>query len=154
MARLSNIQDFLSQKRIALVGLSRKTDDFSHMLKREFEAHGVEVVPVHAFADSIDGEKAYQRVQDIPGEVGGALVLTSPQAAVHVVRDCEQAGIRRVWLYKGGPGGAVSEEAVALCDVEGIACVAGECPFMFFEDAGFLHKLHGAGKKLLRTYPT
>lgn len=57
-----------------------------------------------------------------------------------VVQDCQAAGIRRVWLHRGGGEGSVSPEAVALARSAGMAVVDGACPFMFL--GGFPHNIH------------
>jgi predicted CoA-binding protein len=44
---LEIIEDFLAQKRIALVGLSRQPKDFSVMLFEELCRRGYDVVPVN-----------------------------------------------------------------------------------------------------------
>lgn len=64
------------------------------------------------------------------------------------MRECAEAGVRRVWLHRGAGRGAVSDEAVAFCRAQGIAVVAGECPYMFLPKAGLLHRLHGLLRRL------
>ena len=153
MTNLDTINDFLRQKRIAFVGVSRQSKDFSRVLFREFARRGYDVVPVHPNAAEIEGRRAFQRVQQIDPPVDGALVMTSAQAARGIVRDCAEAGIGRVWLYRATGPGALSNSAVEFCQTSGIRVVAGHCPFMFWKDAGFLHRLHGMLIKLSGKYP-
>src|SRR5947209_5435536 len=44
---IETIEDFLRQKRIAMVGLSRESKDFSVMLFEEFRRRGYDMVPVN-----------------------------------------------------------------------------------------------------------
>ena len=147
------IDEFLAEKRIAFVGVSRKEHDFSRALFREFVNRGYDVAPVHPEADEIEGRKCAPHVQDVSPPVAAVLVMTPRAASEQVVADCAEAGVRRVWLYKGGPGGAVSREAVAACNEKGIDVIPGYCPLMFFENAGLLHRFHGAVLKLFGRYP-
>ena len=78
------------------------------------------------------------------------IVLTPPETTETVVRDCAEAGVTRVWLHRGAGRGAVSEAAVRFCRERGIAVVPGECPFMFLEGAGLLHRVHGFFRRLHR----
>jgi hypothetical protein len=70
-----------------------------------------------------------------------------------VVRDCADAGIRRVWMYRVGGQGGVSPEAVEFCRKNGIDVVEGYCPYMFLPSTAFPHRAHGFLMKLVGSYP-
>src|SRR5690242_127502 len=107
------IQDFLAQKRIAMVGISRAPKDFSVSLFQELIGRGYDIVPVNPKTPNVLGHTCFARVQDIEPPVDGALVMTSCKATPGIVNDCYEAGIRRIWMYRAGGKGAVDENAVA-----------------------------------------
>lgn len=147
------IDDFLAQKRIAIAGVSRKQHDFTRVLFREFVRRGYDAVPVNPNAGGeIDGKKAFRNVREIQPPVDGVLVATSARHTDEILNDCAGAGVRRVWLYRAAGRGAVSPGAAEFCAARGIDLVAGECPFMFFPNAG-LHAIHGFFLKLVGRYP-
>ncbi len=141
------IGEFLAQKRIAVVGVSRNPSDYSRMLFREFRKRGYDAVPVTPQAEEIEGVRSFARVQDITPGVDAALVLTAPRITGAIVRDCADAGIARVWLRKDVQG------AAGFCRSRGIAVIAGQCPFMFLPGAGGVHRLHGFLLKIVGRYP-
>lgn len=147
------INDFLGQRRIAVVGVSRKPDDFSRYVFRELKNRRYDVVPVNPGGGEVDGQPCAKRVSDITPPVDGALLMTSPEATEQVVQECAQAGIRRVWMHRGVGAGAVSVKAAEYCRERGIEVVAGACPLMFLPKAGLPHRIHGAVLKLLRRHP-
>jgi predicted CoA-binding protein len=147
------VDDFLAQKRIAFVGVSRNRADFSRTLWKELKGRGYDLIPVNSDALEIDGVPCVSRVTSIEPKPEGALLLVPPEVTQRVVRDCDAAGIRRVWMYRAAGSGAVSEEAVRFCGEHGIAVVAGECPFMFLEGAGGVHAVHGWWRKVTGKYP-
>lgn len=149
---LDAIQDFLAQKRIAFVGVSRDPKDFSQSLFREFVNRGYDVVPVNPNAAEVMGKQAFRRVQDIHPRVDAALLMTSSAVGEAVVADCVEAGIRQVWFYRATGDGAVSSNALELCERNGIRVVPGECPFMFFPHNG-LHGIHTFIRKITGTFP-
>ena len=153
MVSLDRIQDFLAQKRFAFAGVSRQPKDFSRALFREFRARGYDLVPVHPAADAIDGIPCFRTVQEIDPRVDSVLLMTPPGVTDVLVRECAQAGIKRVWLYRGGGLGAGSPGAVKFCEDNGIAVIPGECPFMFFPETGWMHRVHGFVRKIAGTYP-
>jgi uncharacterized protein len=150
---LETIEDFLAQKRIAMVGVSRERKDFSVTLFEEMCRRGYDVVPVNPNASQLSGRPCFARVQDIQPPVDAVLLMTSAAVTDSVVKDCAQAGIRRVWMYRAGGKGAVSPQAVRFCKEHEIQVVPGQCPFMFWRDAGTGHRLHGLIRKITGRYP-
>lgn len=154
MNTLATIEDFLAQKRIAFVGLSRNSRDFSREVFRAMKRSGYDLVPVNPDVDELEGEPTYASVADIPGEVDAALLMTPSRATAAVVEACVARGIQRIWMHRGlGGGGSVSADAVALCEERGIRLTAGECPLMYLEDPGWVHRVHAWFKKRRGTYP-
>ncbi len=150
---LGTIEDFLGQKRFAMVGVSRDPKDFSAALFQELRKRGYDIVPVNPKVSEVMGLACFARVQDIQPPVDSALLMTKPEVTEAVVSDCAAAGIRRVWMYRAGGKGAVSEKALAFCRDHGIQVVPGQCPFMFLPGAGGIHKFHGFIRKITGRYP-
>jgi predicted CoA-binding protein len=153
MSSMALVQDFLGQKRLAVVGVSRKPDDFSRKLFCQLWDRGYDVVPVNPEADEIDGQRCFAHLQDVTPPVNGALLMTSPVASEKVVQECADAGISRVWMYRAGGAGAVSTEAVQFCESHGIAVIPGECPLMFLPQGAWFHRFHGTVRKITGRYP-
>ena len=153
MTTRERIDDFLSQKRIAMVGVSRNWKDFSRVLFRDLKKHGYDMVPVHPEADEIEELKCFSQLQDVSPPVDGVLLMTKPEVTDAVVKDCVGSGVRRIWMYRAAGPGAVSQSAVDMCEEEGITVVPGYCPYMFLNNAGFIHKVHGFLFKLFGKYP-
>jgi uncharacterized protein len=147
------IDDFLALKRLAFVGISMNPKALSRGLWHELLDRRYEVLPVNPAASELDGKPCYPRVQDIQPPVEGAIVISRGDAMEQAVKDCAEAGIRHVWLYKGLGSPQVSAAAVEFCKANGIDVVAGECPYMFLEGSPFIHQLHAVGKKVTGGYP-
>lgn len=141
--------EFLAQRRVALVGVSHDPRELSRALFRELRHRGYDVVPVNPLLESVEGVPCARRVQDVKPTVDWALLMTSPEMSNHVVRDCAEAGVTRVWLHRGVGRGAVSPVAAAFCHDHGIAVVDGACPFMFLPRVGFVHRAHRFVARLL-----
>jgi predicted CoA-binding protein len=153
MTTIRDVEDFLALERIAMVGVSRDPKDFSRKLFTEMCGRGYDMVPVNRLATGIDGRESFQCLQAAKPTVEGVLIMTPAHETIRVVRDCAETGINRVWIYRAGGTGAVSEEALAFCREHDIRVVAGHCPFMFFRSTGFAHRAHGFFMKIARRYP-
>lgn len=150
---LSAVENFLAQKRIAMVGISRQPYDIGAQLFEKFTRLGYEIVFVNPNVREIMGRPCYARVQDIQPSPDAALLLTSPAVSNAVVHDCAEAGIKHVWLYRGGGQGAVSDEAVAFCRERQINVIPGQCPFMFLKPVSGIHWCHRLIFKIRGAYP-
>jgi len=152
MLDLSTIEEFLAQKRLAVIGASDKKDSFARTIYKALKEHGYDAVAVNPQSATVDGDPCYPDITDVPGHVEGAIVMVPADKAIEVVRQCAAAAVPRVWLFKGiGSPGAMSEEAADLCRFIGIDVVAGACPLMFLEPVGWFHRLHRAARHANRS---
>jgi uncharacterized protein len=152
-ASLDIITDFLAHKRMAMVGISRDPANLSVKLFQELIGRGYEVAPVNPNLGEVGGRRCFGRVQDIEPPVEAVLLMTSPEVTETVVRDCADAGVRTIWMYRATGKGAVSSKAVEFCQKHGIQVVPGECPFMFLPGSAAFHRFHGFVRKITGRYP-
>lgn len=134
---------FLAHRRLAVVGVSRDSRDFSRAVVRELTRRGYDVVAVNPIGgEGRNGMPFVRRVQDIDPPVEAAILMTPPAVTTEVVKDCGQAGIRHVWMHQGVGRGAASPEAIAHCREHGIEFVTGACPLMYLPEMAFVHRAH------------
>ena len=149
MTTRAAVDDFLAQKKLALVGASRTGRKFGNSALKELRAKGYEVVPVHPEAAAIDGVPCARSVAELPPGVGGVLISVPPARSEALVREAAAAGIERIWLQQG----AESPAAIAFCESAGISVVHGECILMFAEPAAWFHRLHRGIWRVLGKLP-
>jgi predicted CoA-binding protein len=146
------IDDFLAQKSIAVIGVSRNPRDFTRAMFNALVKRGYTAIPVNPNSAEIDGRKCFARVGDIDPKPDAALIMTPAAQSEGLARECAGAGLERIWFYGAVDRGAADERAVDFCEARGMKVVAGRCPFMFFPQAG-VHGLHGLLLKLIGRYP-
>ena len=134
----AEIDDFLAQRTLAVVGASRNGRKFGSAAYRELKAHGRRVFPVHPSATLIEGDPAVRSLYELPEPVDGVLIVVPPEETERVVHDVAEAGIRRVWMQQG----AQSLAAIHFCAERGIQVIHGQCILMFLEPARFFHRAH------------
>lgn len=138
MTTKASVADFTAQKKLAVVGISRKGRKFGNMAFKELKKHGYQLFPVNPNAETIEGERCYPSLSALPGPVDGVLVVVPPAETEKVVREAAAAGIKRVWMQQG----AESPEAIRFCQENGIEAIHGECILMFTEPCAFFHRAH------------
>ena len=138
----TKVNDFLAQKRIAVFGVSR--DDRHHpaanLIYRKLKRSGHDVFAVNPNLATFDDDRCYPDVRAIPGGVDGAVVVTRPETTQRIVRECVDAGIRRVWMHESmAKGSSVSPEAVDDCQKHDVHVIAGACPMMYGDGVDLGH---------------
>lgn len=136
------VTDFLAQKRIAVVGVSRSKEGVANGIYRRLKSTGHEVVAVNPNADRVEGDPCYPNVQAIPQPVDAVMIVTKPEVTDQVVRDCEAAGVKRVWMHCSVMHGvrSTSDAAVQYCRDHQIAVIPTGCPLMFDGNVDVFHK--------------
>ncbi len=147
------IDEFLAQKRVAIVGVPRDPKEFGSGLFREFRQRGYNVFPVNPKADTIEGERCYKRVQDIQPPVEAAMLLTSPNKTEEVARDCAAAGVKYVWFYGVSDRSAENAQAIKFCQEHGMRVIPGFCPLMYLHGTNFGHQAHGFVARIIGQAP-
>ena len=94
--------EFLAHKRIAVTGVSRKSEDHgSNTVFKRLRDRGYEVFAVNPNADEVEGARSYHDLRSIPGGVDGVVIGTAPDKADGTMRECVEFGIGRVWMHRG-----------------------------------------------------
>ncbi len=150
MTERAAIADFLAQRRIAVVGVSRRGNKFGNLAYRALKARGYTVVPVHPQAATVEGDRCAPSLEALGGQVDGALLVVPPEVSAVMVREAARAGIPRVWFQPG----ASSEAVVRLAEALGLRVVAGECIMMHAEPVRSFHALHRWFRKLFGARPS
>ena len=136
------IQDFLAQKRIAIVGVTHDEKGWGRSLYDEFKKRGYDTYAVNPNPQGIARIQCYASLGKLPVKVDGVVLAVPPQVTDQVVREVAALGIPRVWMHKGAGPGAASKSAIEFCREKNIAAVYGVCPFMYMKPQGFGHKMH------------
>lgn len=123
---------FLSHKRIAVTGVSRKPENHgSNVVYNRLKERGYEVFAVNPNADQVEGDPCFADLQSIPGGVEAVVIGTRPERAQQTIEECERLGISEVWMHRAFGGGSVSESAADYGRRHGMTVIDGGCPLMF-----------------------
>lgn len=142
MSKLDTLaQDFLAQKRIAVVGVSDKRDTGCNLAFRKFKENGYQVYAVNPRITTFEGAQCYPDLKSIPQKPDAVFILASPKVTEQVVQQCVDLGIKQVWMHcmlgtKPGLAASmtsVSPNAVQTCRENGITVIPGSCPNQFLK---------------------
>ena len=132
------VEEFLSSKKIAVVGVSRKPAKFGNAIYRELKQKDYQVFPINPNLNVFDGDTCYPDLLSLPEKIDAVIVNVPPIQTEKVVREVRDAGIKKVWLQQGSQ----SLAAVKYCEENGIDCISNECILMFAQPSAFIHRAH------------
>ena len=134
--------DFLSHHRVAVTGVSRDAGAHgSNAVYRRLRDRGYEVFAVNPNTDEVEGARSFHDLKSIPGGVDAVVIATAPDKAEATMRECDELGIKQVWMHRSYGGGSVSPAATTYGRDHGITVIDGGCPLMFDPTADFGHKV-------------
>jgi len=134
--------EFFANKRIAVTGVSRRSKDHgANTVYKRLRDRGYEVFAVNPNADEVEGDRSYHDLKSIEGGVDGVVIATAASSADDTMHECDELGIKYVWMHRGPGPGSVSDTAAAYGRDHGITVIDGGCPCMFGPTADFGHKV-------------
>jgi hypothetical protein len=142
------VQDFLAQKKIAVVGVSDRRETGCNAAYQRFKDAGYTVSAVNPRLETYLGAPCYPDLQAIPDKPEAVFILANPRVTEQIVQQCVDLGIKHVWMHcmmGTKPGLAegntsVSQDAVQVCRQNGIAVIPGACPNQYL-NPDFGHKM-------------
>lgn len=138
VASQSQIDAFLAERRVALLGASRSGKRFGATVLRSLIRAGHEVRPVHPEAKVLEGLPCAPSLTALAGVVETAVFVVPPAQTLKVLEEAAPAGIRRLWLQPGAEGPAVLARAEEL----GLEVIHGHCILMFLSEGAWIHRAH------------
>jgi uncharacterized protein len=134
------VSDFLAQKTLAVVGVSRSGSAVGNLIYKKLRDAGYQVVATHPEATELEGDPCYPDLKSAPGPIDGVVITTHPDASRAVVQECIDLGIPRVWMHRSFGQGSVSDEATHLARENGLKVIDGACPMMFVPPIDVAHR--------------
>ena len=135
------VQDFLAQKRIAVVGVSDQRETGCNLNYKKFQENGYTVYAVNPRISMYESAPCYPDLKSIPDALDAVFVLASPKVTEQIVRQCVELGIKHIWMHcmmgtkprLAAGMTSVSQSAVDICKANGIAVIPGSCPNQFLK---------------------
>lgn len=119
------MKEMLEHKVWAVVGATPKKEKFGYKVYQALKKHDYTVYAIHPTAESIDGEKCYRSLAELP-EVPEVVNLIVPESVgLKTLESCRELGITRVWMQPGADTDAVLKrvDELSLNGVQGCVLV-------------------------------
>lgn len=115
--------DFPKHRKWAVVGVSDDRSKYGNKIYRDLREAGYTVYAVHPKNTQVEGDRCYASILDLPEVPDVVDIVVPPAATVQVVRDCLQAGVKRIWFQPGSE----NPDAIREAEEGGITVVSDAC---------------------------
>lgn len=149
MNHSDTIRNFISQKNIAVVGVSSSGKGFGAAVFNHLKGNGYNAFPVNINGGNYQQEKLYKNLTEIKDSIDGVVTVVPPAETEKVLHEVVQLGIKNVWMQQGSE----SKNAIEFCNEQKLNAVYGECILMFAEPVKSIHGFHRWIWKLIGKYP-
>jgi uncharacterized protein len=126
------IEKFLSQKEIAVAGISRNKKKFGNKVLELLRSKNYQVYPIHPEAMEIEGVHCYKSPSEVPSNVRHLFVVTPAHASDKLMTEAVARGFDMIWIQQKSE----TDSSVQMVKDKGIELITGCCIFMFLEPAG------------------
>jgi predicted CoA-binding protein len=115
-----------SVRTIAVVGASPRPERPSHRVMAYLQRRGYRAIPVNpnAVGETINGERVYASLAEVPGPIDMVDVFRRTEAAGRVVDQAITIGAKVVWMQLG----VRDDTAAARAEARGLKVVMNRCP--------------------------
>tara|TARA_Y200000002_G_scaffold200812_1_gene165728 strand:+ start:60 stop:494 length:435 start_codon:yes stop_codon:yes gene_type:complete len=122
----TDITAALSERKIAVVGLSANPARPSHDVARVMQSHGYTIVPINPREDHVLGATCYPSLSAATAETGPIAlvnVFRESNAVPAIAKEAVNIGARFLWLQLG----VISLSGIQIAATGGLTCIVDRC---------------------------
>jgi len=138
MTSKKNIDDFLSKKKIAVVGVSRSKGKFGNVIYKELKKKGYVPFAVNPKLEQFEGDECYDSLTALRGKIDSIIIVVPSKQTEGIVEEANEIGVKYIWMQQGSE----SEKAIEFCREHNITVIHNECLLMFVEPVNSIHSFH------------
>jgi predicted CoA-binding protein len=119
-----SIDKLLALKTWAVVGLSNNSERAAFGVAKLLIEKGHQVIPVHPKAETVHGQKGYEKLSDIPFPIDVVDIFVNSDLVGEVVDSAIAINAKGVWLQLD----VIDQSAVTRAENAGLLAVMNRCP--------------------------
>ena len=119
----AEIKNFLSLKKVAVIGMSRTESKAAHFVPKYLSENGFDIIPINPNSNKILNKKFYKEIIDVDGEIDIVDVFRPSEDILPFVKEAIKKNPKVIWLQEG----IHNEEAENLVREHGIDVVFNRC---------------------------
>jgi len=116
-------KEMLNKKVWAVIGATPDTEKFGYKIYKKLKNHGYTVYGVNPKYESLEGDKLYNSLKDLPEKPQCINMVVNPKIAMNMLDEIEELGIKYVWFQPG----TFNEDVIDTAEGKGFSIVYYDC---------------------------
>ncbi|QUH20468.1 CoA-binding protein [Alkaliphilus sp. B6464] len=116
-------KEMLSKKVWAVVGATPDSEKFGYKIYKKLKDHGYTVYGVNPKYESLDGDKLYSSLKDLPEKPECIDMVVNPKVTKSTLTEIKELGIEYVWFQPG----TFDEDIIDMAEEDGLQIVYYDC---------------------------
>ncbi|MDX1690587.1 MAG: CoA-binding protein [Acidimicrobiia bacterium] len=108
---------------VAVVGATDRPGKYGGIIYRDLKAKGFTVFGVNPYRDSVDGDRSYRTLDDLPEAPDLVDYVVPPARTLEVLQDAERLGYTTAFVQPG----AEDDDVIEFLDDHGFDYLANTC---------------------------
>lgn len=133
----SRTEEFYNSDNFALVGMSKKRNNFAWYIHKIFTRAGRKVYPLHPAGGEKNGVRLYEKMEDLPEKPDACIVCTNLKKNNAVIPYLAESGIDNIWFQDG----SYNKTVLKMAADHKLNPITG-CVLMYFPGISFGHRVH------------
>lgn len=126
----SVIDQILTLKTWAVVGLSNNQERAAYKVAKTLIDKGHKVIPIHPKAEMVHGQKGYAKLSDVPEKIDVVDIFVNSELAGSVIDEAINQNAKAVWLQLG----VIDQVALHKAKAAGLLAVMDRCPAIEYKN--------------------
>ncbi len=101
----------VKKRKLAVVGVSERTEKYGNRIFRDLVAAGYDVEGVNPRGGEVAGKKIFAQLKDVAPLPEMVITVVMPQITEQIVDQCIALGIKEIWMQPGSESSAAIEKA-------------------------------------------
>ena len=119
----AEIKNFLTLKKVAVIGMSRTESKAAHFVPKYLSENGFDIIPINPNSNEILNKKCYKEITEVDGEIDIVDVFRPSEDVLPFVKEAIKKNPKVIWLQEG----IHNKEAENLAREHGIDVVFNRC---------------------------
>ena len=119
----AEIKNFLTLKKVAVIGMSRTESKAAHFVPKYLSENGFDIIPINPNSNEILNRKCYKEITEVDGEIDIVDIFRPSEDVLPFVKEAIKKNPKVIWLQEG----IHNEVAESLAREHGIDVVFNRC---------------------------
>ncbi len=105
-------------RKVALIGATSNPSKYGNIIFNDLKSKGYDVIPVHPALTELQGEKVWNNIDEIPGNIDLYIFVVPWKSGFETLKKLVKSGKKKFWFQPGAWAPVIGEYLEKLEDIK------------------------------------